>query len=126
MRLSTSVNYFKSRGVRVVNMSWGGDLASIDTALEQNHFTGTPEQRRALAKQIYQIGYTKLYNAMQADPTTLYCIAAGNSDNDVEFSDVFPSSFKLPNVLVVGGRRSGRRPDLIYIVRQRGRLQRRL
>ena len=98
----TSVNYFKSRGVRVVNMSWGGDLASIDTALEQNHFTGTPEQRRALAKQIYQIGYTKLYNAMQADPTTLYCIAAGNSDNDVEFSDVFPSSFKLPNVLVVG------------------------
>ena len=98
----TSVNYFKSRGVRVVNMSWGGDLASIDTALEQNHFMGTPTERRALAKQIYQIGYSELYQAMKADPTTLYCIAAGNSDNDVEFSDVFPSSFKLPNVLVVG------------------------
>ncbi len=97
-----SVNFFKSRGVRVVNMSWGGDLASIDTALEQNHFAGTPEERRALAKQIYQIGYSELYNAMKADPATLYCIAAGNSDNDVEFSDVFPSSFKLPNVLVVG------------------------
>ena len=98
----TSVRYFKAHGVRVVNMSWGGDLASIDTALEQNHFAGTPEQRRALAKQIYQVGYSELYNAMKADPTTLYCIAAGNSDNDVEFSDVFPSSFKLPNVLVVG------------------------
>jgi len=98
----TSVNYFKSRGVRVVNMSWGGDLASIDTALEQNQFTGTPTERRALAKKIYNIGYSELYSAMQADPTTLYVIAAGNSDNDVEFSDVFPSSFKLPNVLVVG------------------------
>ena len=98
----TSVNYFKAHGVRVVNMSWGGDLASIDTALEQNHFAGTPQQRRALAKQIYTLGYSELYQAMKADPTTLYCIAAGNSDNDVEFSDVFPSSFKLPNVLVVG------------------------
>ena len=98
----TSVNYFKAHGVRVVNMSWGGDLASIDTALEQNHFAGTPTERRALAKKIYNIGYSELYNAMKADPTTLYCIAAGNSDNDVEFSDVFPSSFKLPNVLVVG------------------------
>jgi len=98
----TAVNYFKSHGVRVVNMSWGGDLASIDTALEQNRFAGTPEQRRILAKQLYNIGYSELYSAMKADPTTLYCIAAGNSDNDVEFSDVFPSSFKLPNVLVVG------------------------
>jgi hypothetical protein len=98
----TAVHYFKQHGVRVVNMSWGGDLASIDTALEQNKFTGTPTERRALAKKIYQIGYSELYNAMKADPTTLYCIAAGNSDNDVEFSDVFPSSFKLPNVLVVG------------------------
>ena len=98
----TSVHYFQSHGVRVVNMSWGGDLASIDTALEQNKFSGTPAERRALAKKIYNIGYSGLYSAMKADPTTLYVIAAGNSDNNVEFSDVFPSSFKLPNVLVVG------------------------
>ncbi len=98
----TSVAYFKKHGVRVVNMSWGGDLASIDTALEQNKFAGTPAQRRALAKRLYDIGYQELYDAMKADPSTLYVIAAGNSDNDVVFSDVFPSSFKLPNVMVVG------------------------
>ncbi len=97
-----SVAYFKAHGVRVVNMSWGGDLASIDTALEQNKFSGTPAERRALARKIYSIGYSELYDAMKADPATLYVIAAGNSDNDVEFSDVFPSSFKLPNVIVVG------------------------
>ena len=97
-----SVAYFKAHGVRVVNMSWGGDLASIDTALEQNRFAGSPQERRALAKRLYDIGYQKLYDAMKADPTTLYVIAAGNSDNDVVFSDVFPSSFHLPNVLVVG------------------------
>ena len=97
-----SVAYFKKHGVRVVNMSWGGSLASIDTALEQNKFSGTPAERRALAKRLYDIGYTELYNAMKADPSTLYVIAAGNSDNDVVFSDVFPSSFKLPNVMVVG------------------------
>ena len=29
-------------------------------------------------------------------------VAAGNSDNDVKFDEVMPSSYKLPNVIVVG------------------------
>jgi subtilisin family serine protease len=97
-----SVAYFKSNGVRVVNMSWGGDLKSIETALELNNAGGTPVERRALARKLYDIGYKKLYDAMKAAPNVLFVIAAGNSDNDVKFDEVMPSSFKLPNILVAG------------------------
>lgn len=97
-----TVEYFDRHGARAVNMSWGGDLKSIDHALEQNRFEGTPEERKALARKIYDIGYHALEGAIQKAPNTLFCIAAGNSDNDVKFDEVFPSSFKMPNVIVAG------------------------
>ena len=97
-----SVAYFKANGVRVVNMSWGGDLKSIETALELNKAGGTPEERRALARKIYDIGYRKLFDALKAAPNVLFVVAAGNSNNNVKFDEVMPSSFKLPNVLVAG------------------------
>jgi len=100
--MAKSVAYFKTNGARVVNMSWGGDLKSIETALEQNHAGGTPEQRRALARKLYDIDYKKLFDAIKGAPGTLFVIAAGNSDNNVKFDEVMPSSFKLPNVLVAG------------------------
>jgi subtilisin family serine protease len=100
--LVKSVAYFRSNGVRVVNMSWGGDLKSIETALEQNKAGGTPEERRALARRIYDIGYKKLFDALKAAPNILFVVAAGNSDNNVKFDEVMPSSFKLPNVVVAG------------------------
>jgi len=99
---SKSVAYFKAHGVKVVNMSWGGDLKSIEVALEKNQAGGTPEERRALAKKLYDIGYQALYKDIQGAPNTLFVIAAGNSNNNVKFDEVFPSSFHLPNVLVVG------------------------
>jgi hypothetical protein len=76
-----TVDYFKGNGVRVVNMSWGGDLRSIETALEQNGAGGTPEERRALAREMYDIGYKALYDAVQKAPEILFVIAAGNSNN---------------------------------------------
>lgn len=100
--MAKSVAYFKTNGARVVNMSWGGDLKSIETALEQNHAGGTPEERRALARKLYDIDYKKLFDAVKGAPGTLFVIAAGNSDNNVKFDEVMPSSFKLPNVLVAG------------------------
>jgi len=97
-----SVTYFKKYAARVVNMSWGGDLASIETALEQNNAGGNPEQRRKLAREIYDIYYKALHDAAKAAPEVLFVIAAGNSNNNVKFDEVFPSSFQLPNVLVSG------------------------
>ena len=97
-----TVDYLKAQGVRAVNMSWGGDLKSIDRALEQNGYKGTPEERRAFARKLYDVAYVGLEAAVKKAPNTLFVIAAGNADNDVKFDEVFPSSFKLPNVVVVG------------------------
>lgn len=97
-----TVDYFVEHGVRTVNMSWGGSLAGIEEALEQHGAGGTPEERKALARRIYDIGYKALYEALRDAPGVLFVIAAGNSDNDVEFDEVWPSSFKLPNVIVAG------------------------
>jgi subtilisin family serine protease len=100
--MSKTIAYFKKNNVRVVNMSWGGDLRSIETALEQNNAGGTPDERRALARSIYDVGYNGLLAAMKDAPDILFVIAAGNSNNDVKFDEVMPSSFKLPNIVVAG------------------------
>jgi subtilisin family serine protease len=97
-----TVEYFKKAGVRVVNMSWGGDLASIEKDLEANNAGGTPEERKALARQIFEIDKQALYNAFKSAPDILFVTAAGNEDNDVRFDEVIPSSFDLPNIITVG------------------------
>lgn len=100
--MTASVAYFKARNVHVVNISWHGELSAIDTGIEQSRMLGTPAEHRALAKQAFNTTRSALYKAMQTNPKTLYVIAAGNDDKDVEFSGGYPSSFHLPNVLVVG------------------------
>jgi subtilisin family serine protease len=97
-----TVDYFVEQGVRVVNMSWGGSLAGVEAALETTGAPGTPEERRALARRIYDIGYKALFEAMRDAPGILFVTSAGNSDNNVAFDEVLPSSFELPNLLVVG------------------------
>jgi subtilisin family serine protease len=97
-----TIDYFKKHGVRVVNMSWGGDLRSVETALERNNAGGTADERRALARKIYDINYNGLLAAMKDAPDILFVIAAGNSNNDVKFDEVMPSSYKLPNIVVAG------------------------
>jgi len=97
-----TVDYFVEQGVKVVNMSWGGSLEDIESALEQTGAPGTPEERRALARRIYDIGYKALYEALRDAPETLFVIAAGNSDGNVAFDEFMPSSFELPNIIVAG------------------------
>ncbi len=95
-------NYYKKNGVRVVNMSWGGDYAGVEKALEDNHAGGTPEERKELARKIFEIGKTSLFDGMKNTPDVLYITSAGNSDNDVEFDEMIPSGFDLPNLMTVG------------------------
>ena len=97
-----TVDYFVEQGVRVVNMSWGGSLGLIEAALEQTGAPGTPEERRALARRIYDIGYKALFEALRDAPQILFVVSAGNSDANVAFDEFMPSSFKLPNVMVSG------------------------
>lgn len=97
-----TVDYFRSAGVRVVNMSWGGGLRSIEEALEVHGAGGTPEERKKLAREIFMIGRNALYDALKNAPEILWVAAAGNSDNNVAFDEFIPSSFQLPNMITVG------------------------
>jgi subtilisin family serine protease len=96
------VDYFKKNGVRVVNMSWGGSLRSIEDALEANNWGATPEERKAQARKLYEISKAGLFGALKNAPEILFVISAGNSNNDVKFEEYYPSSFDLPNVFTVG------------------------
>ena len=100
--LVESIAYFKANGVRAVNMSWGGSLRSIENALEAHNAGGTPDERRALAREIYNIGDAAFRKAIQEAPEILFITSAGNSDNDVTFDEFYPSSYDYPNILSVG------------------------
>ena len=97
-----AVAYFKANGVRVVNMSWGGSLKSVEADLEKTRSGGTPAERHALAKRIYDIDYNSFAAAVRSAPGILFVAAAGNEDQDVLFDSFYPSGVKAPNLLVVG------------------------
>jgi subtilisin family serine protease len=95
------VDYFKAHNVRVVNMSWGGSLSDVEDALEKNG-VGDANERKKEAREIFDIGRDGLLAALKSAPDILFITAAGNSDNDVNFDEVIPSSFDLPNMITVG------------------------
>ena len=97
-----TVDYMKANGVRVVNMSWGGSVSGVEGALEMNNVGETPEERKALARKIYDIGRDALYDAFENAPEIFFVTSAGNSDSDNEFEEFSPSSFDLPNMITVG------------------------
>lgn len=96
------VAYFQQHGVRVVNMSWGGSPRGIEAAFEANGAGGTPEERRQLSRELFELARVALTEAMREAPEILFIAAAGNSDNDAAFEEFIPSGIDLPNVLTVG------------------------
>jgi subtilisin family serine protease len=97
-----TVDYFQKTGVRVVNMSWGGSSEWYETALELNNAGGSPEERKALAREIFGVEAAALREAMASAPEILFVAAGGNSDENVEFIEDMPASFDLPNLIAVG------------------------
>ncbi len=97
-----TIDYFKANNVRIVNMSFGGNPQGIEAALELNGAGGSPEERKKLAREIFDIGKEAFYEAIHDADEILFVAAAGNSDNDAEFYEFIPSSFDLPNILTVG------------------------
>ena len=97
-----TINYFKSNGVRIVNMSFGGSPQGIETALEKHGVGADSEERKKMAREIFDIGKFAFYNAIKDAEDILFITSAGNSDEDSEFYEAIPSSFDLPNILTVG------------------------
>ena len=97
-----TVAYFKTRNVRVVNMSWGWTLKEIEDALERNNIGESAEQRGEMAAEYLDILRQGLKRAISTSSEILFVAAAGNDDNDVNFDQTIPSSFDLPNLMIVG------------------------
>ncbi len=100
--IGRTVAFLQANRVRVVNMSWGGDLASIETALEQCGIGRTSEERKDEARTLFDIQKKALTEAFAGAPQILFVTAAGNSNNDPAFVEDVPAAIVLPNLLTVG------------------------
>ena len=96
------VEFVKNVGARVVNMSWGGNLRSYEVALEQCGIGKDVAERKALAREYFDLHYKALVRAIASAPEVLFVTSAGNSANDPTFNDTYPSSIVLPNLVSVG------------------------
>lgn len=97
-----AARYFTEHGVRVVNMSWGWTFKEIEGSLEAHGVGQDAEERALMAREMLDVLAEGLKSAMASTPDILYCVAAGNSDSDVEFDVSIPANFGLDNMVVVG------------------------
>ncbi len=97
-----TTKYFMEHDVRVVNMSWGWTFKEIEGSLEANGVGENAEERAKMAREMIDVLSKGLHDSMAAAPGILFVSAAGNDDNDVEFDVVIPSSFDMPNLMIIG------------------------
>jgi subtilisin family serine protease len=91
--------YLSGYGVRVVNMSWGFSPPELEGMFEVNGIGSDSEERKAMAREVFDIMITGMERAFSSAPEILFVPAAGNSDTDATFDEFIPSSIELPNVI---------------------------
>jgi subtilisin family serine protease len=96
------VDFMKRQDVRVANMSWGGNVEDYEHQLELCGVGKTPDDRKALARQYFEIEKKGLTRALASAPDILFVAAAGNSNEDASFVESIPAGIVLPNLLTVG------------------------
>ncbi|HYO76404.1 MAG TPA: S8 family serine peptidase, partial [Thermoanaerobaculia bacterium] len=97
-----TVEHFKKQGVRVVNMSWRYNADSIEGSLTANGVGGDEKQRKALAREMFEVEKRALYEAIKGAPGILFVCGSGNENNSADFSEYIPASLELPNLITVG------------------------
>jgi subtilisin family serine protease len=95
-------DYFRTRNVRVVNLSWGDDPQEFELWLSKTGGPSDPAERKARAAEIYAIWHEAVETAMKNAPNTLFVCAAGNADSDASFLQDVPAGLRLPNLIAVG------------------------
>jgi hypothetical protein len=97
-----TVDFFKRNNVRVVNMSWGGSVNDFEGQLELCNIGKTPDDRKAIARELFEIQKSALTKAFASAPDILFVTAAGNSNQDASFVEDIPAGISLPNLMTVG------------------------
>lgn len=100
--LGAQIAFLKQNKARVVNMSWGGSVKAIESELEKCETQQTPEQRKAVARELFQVMRDTLKRGFASAPEVLWITAAGNSNQDASFAEDAPADLVLPNLLTVG------------------------
>ncbi len=95
-------DYFRTRNVRVVNMSWGDDPEEFEEWLSKTGGGTDPAERKKRAAELYAIWREAIETAIKNSPNTLFINAAGNSDSNAGFIEDVPASLHLPNLISVG------------------------
>jgi subtilisin family serine protease len=95
-------DYFREHDVRVVNMSWGDDVAEFELWLAKTSSEKDPAVRKKQAEQIYAVWKDAVASAIRSAPKTLFVCAAGNSNSDAGFLGDVPASLSYPNLVSVG------------------------
>jgi len=96
------VDFMKRNGVRVVNMSWGGSVKAVESDLELCNIGKTPDERKAIAREYFDLSKNALTRAFASAPEILFITAAGNSNQDATFVEDIPADIVLPNLMTVG------------------------
>lgn len=100
--VQATVDYFKRQGVRVANLSWGGSIGDLESELEQCGLGKTPDDRKVVAREYFDIGKKALVAAFASAPEILFVTSAGNSNADSSFAEAMPADIVAPNLLTVG------------------------
>lgn len=94
--------YFRTRHVRVVNMSWGDEPEEFELWLSKTGQGADPEKRKQRAAELYAIWRDAVEKAIKDAPGTLFVTAAGNSNSNAGFTEDVPASLHLSNLISVG------------------------
>ena len=95
-------DYYRTRHVRVVNMSWSDNVPEFETWLSKQGGGADPATRKKQAEALYTIWRNAIQTAIEHAPDTLFVAAAGNSDSNAGFGGDVPASLHLPNLITVG------------------------
>lgn len=101
-RIEEQGAYFRANNVRVVNMSWGDDVAEFEDWLGKAEANGDPQVRKAEAEKLFDVWRKAVSEVISDSPNVLFIAAAGNSDSDASFGGSVPAALTLPNLITVG------------------------
>jgi subtilisin family serine protease len=77
-------------------------VKDYENALELCNIGKTAEERKAIARELFDIENGALTKAMASAPQILFVTSAGNSNQDATFAEDTPAGIVLPNLITVG------------------------
>ena len=77
-------------------------VKGIEEALELCNIGKTPDERKTIARDYFEIQKGALTKAFASAPDILFVTAAGNSNENASFIEDIPAGIALPNLITVG------------------------